>query len=41
LHNIGADPADFAAVHAEHVRLREAAIDSWRALVARGGKGLQ
>ena len=25
MHNIGADPADFAAVRAEHVRLRELA----------------
>jgi hypothetical protein len=44
LRNIGADPADFAAVgrlRAEHVRLREAAIANMRALVGRGGKGLQ
>jgi DNA-nicking Smr family endonuclease len=41
--NIGADPADFAAVarlRAEHVRLREGAIENLRAMVARGGKGL-
>ena len=44
LRNIGADPADFAAVarlRAEHVRLREAAIANMRALVARGGQPLQ
>jgi hypothetical protein len=37
LRNIGADPADFAAVErvrTEHVRLREQAIENWRALVA-------
>jgi hypothetical protein len=36
--------ADHAAVErlrAEHVRLREAAIVKMRALLARGGKGLQ
>ena len=41
LRNIGADPADFSAVarlRAEHVRLREAAIVKWRAMVARVGK---
>jgi hypothetical protein len=41
--DIGADPADLAAVarlRAEHVRLREAAIERMRALVGRGGKGL-
>jgi hypothetical protein len=44
----GGDLADHAAVArllaeraAEHARLREAAITKWRALVARGGKGLQ
>jgi hypothetical protein len=44
LRNIGADPANFAAVErvrTEHVRLREQAIENWRAMVARGGKGLQ
>lgn len=41
---IGGDPADHAAIErrrAEHVRLREQAIENMRALVARGGKGLQ
>ena len=40
LRNIGADPADFAAVarlRAEHVRLREKAIANMRAMAARGG----
>ena len=42
--DIGGDAADHVAVErlrAEHVRLREAAIEKMRALVARGGKGLQ
>jgi hypothetical protein len=37
LRNIGADPADFAAVErvrTEHVRLREQAIENWRTMVA-------
>jgi hypothetical protein len=44
LTDIGGDPADHAAaarLRAEHVRLREAAIANMRALVGRGGQGLQ
>lgn len=40
----GGNPADHAAVErlrAEHIRLREEAIVKMRAMVARGGKGLQ
>ena len=42
--DIGGDPADHAAIErrrAELVQLREQAIKNMRALVARGGKGLQ
>ena len=40
----GGDPADFAAVERLRARLaenREQLIVKWRAMVARGGKGLQ
>jgi hypothetical protein len=44
LRNIGADPADVAAVArlcAEMAENREQLIVKWRAMAARGGKGLQ